>query len=122
TSQPEPARYVSSRSTLLLSFPDAFVPSLTHWLRMSCWSRSMTSASACRLGNLLPPCQHYRTRVEHPDGRDDRQHRRGARHGKCGVDPDGLAHTARGAVSNRHPERKCGARPCKGLGCRAFHR
>ena len=47
---PTPDRYCERRSTLRVSSPDAMEPSFTHWLRMSSWRRSVTSAvgsSAC---------------------------------------------------------------------------
>ncbi len=60
---------MSSRSTLLLSLPDAFVPSLTHSLRISCWRRSMTSASD---GKLDTP--RGILRLTHPQGHHDGDH------------------------------------------------
>ena len=53
---PAPARYPASSSTLRVSSPDAIVPSFTHWLRMSCCRRSVTSAvgSSARVGITTP--------------------------------------------------------------------
>src|SRR6266545_2104624 len=52
-SAPVPPRYDERRSTLLVSPPDSWVPSLTQRLRIRCWRRSVTSGTISDMAGYL---------------------------------------------------------------------
>src|SRR4029077_15178695 len=54
-SRPLPPRYARSTSLVRTSCPEPTEPSLTHWLRMSCWSSSTLSPVSVSLIECVPP-------------------------------------------------------------------
>src|SRR5438309_3169008 len=58
-SRPLPSRYARSTSLVRTSWPEATVPSFTHWLRMSCWSSSTVCAVSASFMPLAPRLRRW---------------------------------------------------------------